>query len=220
MWKELSVRLRTSLPSKWIQFQSCARCNTHTLKQASFPPHTPLPIAISFLPYCSHTSFCPYARFCASFLLPLELAVEQGSGGILATRDYDLQRAKKAFTAQPWLTGMAGWEEEDEEERHFYIRAPLITCWQDCGAGTAPSFSLRHDLAERGEVLFLQFPPPLLFLYYLFYQSYSSMIHFLPVFPPSFSPISPSTDPPPLCPRLSATLFFLRIILHIGKTVD
>ena len=49
VWKELSVRLRASLPSKWIRLQSCARCKMLTLKQASIPLRTQThTIAISF----------------------------------------------------------------------------------------------------------------------------------------------------------------------------
>lgn len=49
---------------------------------------------------------------------------------------------------------------EDKEGRHFSIHAPLITCWQYFGTGTAPSFSLCHDLAEEEELVFLQFHLP------------------------------------------------------------
>lgn len=116
MWKELSVRLRTSLASKWIQFQSCARCKRHTLKQASILPHTykhaqflSLPIAISFLVYCSHffLSFCPFLCLFPS------LWAGGGAGewryiSDRVTRDNDLQRAKKAFTQPGRRDGRMG----------------------------------------------------------------------------------------------------------------
>lgn len=104
---ERVVSQRTSLSSKWIQFQSCARCKMHTLKQASTAPHTHKhtqflshPIAIYLLVYCTRTFFfffCPFAHFCSSFLLP--------------QADYEwhvimtCNEIKEAFTTQPWQTG-------------------------------------------------------------------------------------------------------------------
>lgn len=105
---------------------------------------------------------CALTRFCASSLLfPPGSGAANGDWRNISnrvTRDNDILRHKNAFTTQPWQTGMAEWK--TRRGRHFSIHAPLITCWQYFGTGTAPSFSLCHDLAEEKELVFLQFHLP------------------------------------------------------------
>lgn len=74
---------------------------------------------------------------------------EQRSISDIVTRDNDLKLDKKAFTTHPdRMVKM----EKDGEDRQVDIHAPIITSWQYFGTGTAPSFSLCHDLAEIREV--------------------------------------------------------------------
>lgn len=72
----------------------------------------------------------------------------------------------------PPSLGRQDGKEEDEEKRHFYILS------LPAGSILAPLCLslLGEDLAERREATLLQFPPPLLFTYYLFF-----VIYLLPV---------------------------------------
>ncbi len=141
---------------------------------------SPLPY-LSFPTPTLFLSFISFLRFFPRLFFKLERVASWEWRHISdrVTRDNDLQRDKKAFTTQPRQTG---WEEKDEKERCFYICVPLITRWQGFGSGAAPFFSLCHDLAERREAVFLQFPALLPFFYYLFNHVFTSLIHFLPVF--------------------------------------
>lgn len=154
MWKELSVRLRTSLPSKWIQFQSCARCKMDTLKQTS-PLHTQtLPIA-SLLEYCSLFSLtlsCPFPHLFPSLLRCLQ------------RREWRVTEWHTIMTnneiKSPLLPNLGRQDERmwrgKMGEGTTSIHGPLITCCQDFGAGTGPSFFFCVLSGER-KVVFLQF---------------------------------------------------------------
>lgn len=172
MWKALSVRLRTPLPSKWIQFQSCARCTMHTLKQASIPPHPhkhaqflSLPTAISFLAYYSHFFSLLFAHFCAFFLLSQAGSGEWRYISDRVTRSNDLQRDKKAFTTQPWQTG---WQDGRRETRRGGIFTSVLL---SLPAGSILALALLRLCVmtwQRGRHCFFNFHLPLEFLFYLF----------------------------------------------------
>lgn len=139
MWKELSVRLRTSLPSKWIQFQSCARCKMDMLKQTSPLHMQTLPIATSLLEYCSlfsFTLFCPFPHLFPSLLRCLQ------------RREWRVTEWHTIMTnneiKSPLLPNLGRQDERmwrgKMVEGITSIHGPLITCCQDFGAGTGPSF--------------------------------------------------------------------------------
>lgn len=72
----------------------------------------------------------------------------------------------------PPSLGRQDGKEEDEEERHFYI----LSLPADSILAPLRLSLLGDNLAERREAALLQFPPPLLFMYYLFF-----VIYLLPV---------------------------------------
>lgn len=207
MWKELSLRLRTSPPSTFscshAQGIKCTRSNRHPFRHTHINTHNFFDFLLPYLSLCTTlTVIVLFSHFCAS--VSIKLAVEHGvrSGGILVIEWHMIMTYNAIKRLSPPGLGR-------QDGRSKASRMDISTCMRLLlPAGSILALAPLHlslcvmNWERKGREFFFNFHLPS--RSYLFYQIFTSMIYFHPALLPSFSPISsPSTDPALVSPCLS-----------------